>query len=439
MASLPETIQKPVTLGERVRAARRELGMSQAQLAGDELTKGFISQVEAGLVRPSLRSLQVIALRLGRSLDYFIGDESLAGAKRRVFHRLAAQAAAERRDWPAVRHEAMAALAQPSTQGAERATLLRYLATADTAEGKREQAFERLAEAMTLVDAQSDATELAHLLHARGVLYVEHGQLAAGAESLEAARDLMEQREITDPRLRARTLVHLGTVYRRLHRTAKALATYELALAVASRSSELRLAAQSHMGVAVALYDAGELDAAIANYQRALGLFERVSDTAVELSVMQSLATVQFEHGDMTAARETVDRCTERAALAGDVRVGAIVDVLRARITLEEGDAENALHLAESAAARLAELGDDRQQADALRVAAAAEHARCNYAASDSAYRKAIELLASIEDHPDLSTLAAEYAQKLRARGDLESAFAYLELARDPAASRPGA
>ena len=73
--------------------------MSQAQLAGGELTKGFISQVEAGLVRPSLRSLQVIATRLGRSLDYFIGDESLAGAKRRAFHRLAAQAAIERRDW----------------------------------------------------------------------------------------------------------------------------------------------------------------------------------------------------------------------------------------------------------------------------------------------------------------------------------------------------
>ena len=436
MASLPEAVQKPVTLGERVRTARHALGMSQAQLAGEELTKGFISQVEAGLVRPSLRSLQIIATRLGRSLDYFIGDESLAGAKRRVFHRLAAQAAVERRDWPAARHEAVAALAQKA-QGAERATLLRYVAAADAAEGKREQAFERLAEAMALVDANSDPMELAHLLHARGVLYVEHGQLAAGAESLEAARDLMEQREITDPRLRARTLVHLGTVYRRLHRTVKALATYELALAVASRSSELALAAQSSMGVAVALYDAGELDGAIANYQRALGLLERVSDTAVELSVMQSLATVQFENGDMSAARETLDRCSKRAASAGDVRVAAIVEVLRARIALEEGDAENALRLAEAAEARLADVGDHRQQADALRVAGSADHTRGDYAASDRAYRKAIDLLTSIEDHPDLSTCAAEYAQKLRARGDLESAFAYLELARDPAASRP--
>ena len=94
--------------------------------------------------------------------------------------------------------------------------------------------------------------------------------------------------------------------------------------------------------------------------------------------------------------------------------------------------------LAKGAEARLSEIGDHRQRADALRVAAAAAHARGDYTASDEAYRKAIELLASIEDHPDLSTLAAEYAQKLRARGDLESAFAYLELARDPAASRPG-
>jgi transcriptional regulator with XRE-family HTH domain len=436
VASLPEVVQKPATLGERVRAARRELGMSQAQLAGEELTKGFISQVEAGLVRPSLRSLQIIATRLGRSLDYFIGDESLAGAKRRAFHRLAAQAAIERRDWAAVRVEATAALAQQA-QGPERASLLRFLAHADTAEGKHEQAFERIAEAMTLVDASTEPTEVAHLLSARGVLYVEHGELAAGAESLEAARDVMDQREITDPRLRARTLVQLGTVYRRLHRTAKALATYEQALAIASRSSELRLAAQGYMGVAVALYDAGELDAAIANYQRALGLLERISDTAVELSVMQSLATVQFENGDLAAARETVGRCRERAALAGDARVGAIVDVLRARITLEEGDIDASLDLTAAAADRLAELGDVRQQADALRVSGAAHDARGDHAESDRAYRCAIQLLAEIEDHPDLATLAAEYAQKLRARGALESAYAYLELARNPAGALP--
>src|SRR5260221_12905363 len=98
------------SLGERVRSARHDAGLSQAQLAGDELTKGFISQIESGLVRPSIRSLQHIAQKLGNPLDYFIGDEPLAATKRVTFHHLAAEAAAERLDWPTAQVEASAGL-----------------------------------------------------------------------------------------------------------------------------------------------------------------------------------------------------------------------------------------------------------------------------------------------------------------------------------------
>src|SRR5258708_521486 len=89
-AAVPASQPGP-TLGDRVRSARRDAGLSQAQLAGDELTKGFISQIESGLVRPSIRSLQHIASRLGRPLDYFIADDPLTATKRVTFHRPAAQ------------------------------------------------------------------------------------------------------------------------------------------------------------------------------------------------------------------------------------------------------------------------------------------------------------------------------------------------------------
>src|SRR5258708_37147941 len=98
-AAVPASQPGP-TLGDRVRSARREVGLSQAQLAGDELTKGFISQIESGLVRPSIRSLQHIAQKLGKPLDYFIGDEPLAATKRVTFHHLAAEAAPERPHCP---------------------------------------------------------------------------------------------------------------------------------------------------------------------------------------------------------------------------------------------------------------------------------------------------------------------------------------------------
>lgn len=61
-------------LGERIRAARLSAGLSQRQLAGDEFTRGYISQIETSLINPSLSSLQIIAGRLGKSLSWFTED-----------------------------------------------------------------------------------------------------------------------------------------------------------------------------------------------------------------------------------------------------------------------------------------------------------------------------------------------------------------------------
>lgn len=423
----------PTTLGERIRAARHERGLSQSQLAGDELTKGFISQVESGLVRPSLRSLQLLAGRLGKSLDYFLGDESLATAKRVTFHRLGAQAAAERGDWARVRAEGALAL-ERSPEPRERARLLDLLAAADIAEGQHEAAFTRISEALALVDPATDATEVVSLLHRRGVAYAELGQLGAASEAFEAARAAIEQHEVVDPRLRSRVLVNLGTVYRRLNRTAKAMTTYEAALSLATRSSELDLAARSYMGVAAALYDNGEYEGAISSYERALSLWERLSDTDFELNALQSLAGVHFDNGDYAEARRLARRCEMRATNAGDVRWAAVGKVEQARVFIAEGRAAEALALATDAELALAGLTDRQQHASALRVMGAAHDALGDHAASDACYRRAVDLVTSVEHLATRSVIAAEYAQKLRARGLIDAAFDMLELARGASA-----
>ncbi len=401
--------------------------MSQAQLAGEELTKGFISQVESGLVRPSVRSLQILATRLGKSLDYFLGDAPLAAEKRLAFHRLAAEAAAERRDFDAVRREVGVAL-DSAPPKRERAALLRLLATAELGTGHHEAAFERISEALSLLDVSTDAAEVAHLLHLRGVAYGQMDQHLTAAEALEQARDAMERHEVNDPRLRSRILVALGTAYRRLNRTAKAMQTYASGLDLASASNELRVAAQGYMGVAVSLYDAGELDSAISNYRRALDLFARVEDRAFELSVLHSLASVHFERGATEEAREVAERCVALARTAHDTRTAAVAEVILARVALADGDADRALAIAKRADKTFTD--NDRQRADSLRVIGAAQDALGAYSASDRAYRKAIELLDAVGDHPDRSTIAAEYAKKLRARGEVDAAFHFLELAR---------
>ena len=418
------------TLGERIRSARRDAGLSQSQLAGGELTKGFISQIESGLVRPSIRSLQHIATKLGRPLDYFIGDEPLAATKRSTFHRLAAEAAAERLDWPASEADAVAGLAV-TKDAAERATFLRLRASAALNQGRREAAFDLVTEGLSLLDPAKHPLDVARLLYVRGLAYGDAGQLVASTEAFEQVRDMVERHELLDPRLRARVAVALGTTYRRLGRTTKAIASYEVALATASRANELKLAAQGFMGIAVSHYDAGDLDAAIASYERALTLFERVADTSFELNVRQSLASIHLQQGDASRARDLADRAIARATEVGDEHWGAVAQVVRARLLLNDGDPVEAKRTARQAERALAAVGDHIQRAHALRVVGAASEASGEIADADRAFRQAIELLSSIDDRADQSLAASEYSKVLRARGSIDEAFAMLELAQN--------
>lgn len=421
-----------VALGQRVREARKELGMSQATLAGDELTKGFISQLESGQVRPSIRSLQIIATRLGKPLDYFLGDEPLAAGKRLAFHRLAADAAVERADWLAAREHVNAALAG-FPDAPDRAQLLQVLARTEIAEGRFEQAFDLVDQALALEPAP---LTVAQLLYERGRAYSECGTLVAATEAFESCRDVIERNEIIDPRLRARLMIALGTMYRRLDRTTKAIVSYQSALSTASRSSELAMAARGYMGIAATHYDSGELDAAIANYRRALELFQRVSDIDFELNALQSIATVQLESGDLAHAEASARRALGRAIEVGNDHWAAVAEVILSRIELRQGRGDEALRLAMHADGVLAATNDRVQRADALGAVAAAHEERGDHAAADEAYHRSIDLYTAAGDVADRSGMAAEYARVLRARGEIDAAFEMLELARGGSATR---
>ena len=46
-----------MTLGEKIRQARLEAGLSQRQLCGDTVTRNMLSQIENGSARPSMDTL----------------------------------------------------------------------------------------------------------------------------------------------------------------------------------------------------------------------------------------------------------------------------------------------------------------------------------------------------------------------------------------------
>ena len=83
-------------LGEKLRTARLEAGLSQRQLCGEEITRNMLSQIENGTAQPSMATLRYLARRLDKPVSYFLEEDALSSPNRRVMD--AAAAAWERDD-----------------------------------------------------------------------------------------------------------------------------------------------------------------------------------------------------------------------------------------------------------------------------------------------------------------------------------------------------
>ncbi|AJH61504.1 Transcriptional regulator, Xre [Bacillus cereus 95/8201] len=63
------------TLGEKIKALRKEKKLTQTELAGSELTKSMLSQIENGKATPSMKTLQYIAEKLGCETSFLLEED----------------------------------------------------------------------------------------------------------------------------------------------------------------------------------------------------------------------------------------------------------------------------------------------------------------------------------------------------------------------------
>lgn len=82
-------------LGQRLKQARLEAGMSQRQLCGDTITRNMLSQIENGTARPSMATLRFLAAQLGKPVSYFLEETVASGNQPRITAARAAYAQGE--------------------------------------------------------------------------------------------------------------------------------------------------------------------------------------------------------------------------------------------------------------------------------------------------------------------------------------------------------
>ena len=71
-------------LGEKLKQARLEAGLSQRQLCGEEITRNMLSLIENGSAKPSMTTLQYLAARLGKTVSYFLEETAVLSPNQQI-------------------------------------------------------------------------------------------------------------------------------------------------------------------------------------------------------------------------------------------------------------------------------------------------------------------------------------------------------------------
>ena len=74
-------------IGQRLRQARLEKGLSQRQLCEDLITRNMLSQIENGSARPSMEVLCTLAARLEKPVSFFLEEAVVVSSNQSVMER----------------------------------------------------------------------------------------------------------------------------------------------------------------------------------------------------------------------------------------------------------------------------------------------------------------------------------------------------------------
>lgn len=89
-------------LGQKIRRLRTAAGMTQAELAGDRITRNMLSQIENGSAQPSLPTILYLSSKLGIPPGYFFAEEEDELQYRKMQHIAAIKAAYAAGQWQRV-------------------------------------------------------------------------------------------------------------------------------------------------------------------------------------------------------------------------------------------------------------------------------------------------------------------------------------------------
>lgn len=331
-------------VGARIRSLRTAKGLTQAQLAEPQYTKAYISMLESGRTRASMKALEHIAGVLGvRPADLLGGAPTPAAPQYDLLE--------ARRHIEQGRAEPAIPLLEKLEEGLtpqDQLVRLRYLAIAYNMISQPKQAFPLIERAQRMAELLADEEEQVRV---KAVLAQAYSRTFAFEEAVRVLRECIQACEdnvVNDPPFHFRRLVDLASALGNQRQSKQALAAYERAIELSEQFSDRTTLAHLYAGMAKAFQDSGDVEAAIVNNQKSLLIYEELGLLDQVACALDDAAALYVEYGNITRARECLARAAKLADEAKRESTLASIRASEAEV-LAKGDAEPALEAAQSA------------------------------------------------------------------------------------------
>jgi len=407
-------------VGARIRSLRTAKGLTQAQLAEPLYTKAYISMLESGRTRASMKALEHIAGALGVRPSDLLGGSSMPATPQ--YDLIEARRLLEERK-PT---EALPILErlEEGLNAADQLVRLRYLAAAYNATGQPKQAFPVIERAQRMADLLDDKEEQVRV---KALLASAYARTYAYEDSIRLLRECIvacETGVVKDETFLFRRLVDLAIELTNNRQPKQAIAVYERAIALSEKFSDRGSTAALYAGMAKNYQNEGDLEAAIRYNQRSLQVYEELGVLDQIACTLDNAAMLYAEYGNSERARECLARASTIAMEIKRDSTLASVRSSEAEVTAKS-DPEAGLEAANEALKFARKVNQPDAQVRALLLIGELRMGS-NPTAAKRSFQEASQLAEERVPHL-LRTIFDRWSRAAEARGDSDEA---LRLAR---------
>jgi tetratricopeptide (TPR) repeat protein len=397
------------------------------------VTAPAIYLVETGRTRPSLPTLEHIARRTGKPVEFFLADPGgTTDTSQAALAELEAMIGEGRYTEAVALGESMLDLGT----SAHRLGRIRYfVAMAYIQMGQTERAEGLLAQAHSHFEAINDGVMLAECTGSEASLAYLN-QRPDALELAEKALAICRSLQPIPVPTEARLLGILATAHVANLDWDKAIEVYGEAIQAGSTFVDLRLMARMYRGLSSAYKELGQMDTAARYATRSIALLEVLRDRVALARSENNLGLILMARGDLAGAREHLDRSLDLSDET-DLQMGRSHMLLSlCELCLQEDSVDQAAEFAREALVVAEQMHEGASAAEAHMWMGRIADKQGDHERTDQEFALAIRGLEQLGKHERLLQTHGIYAEILERRGDVTRAYIHMKKALQ--ASRPG-